>query len=361
MTATALLQSLPAYYVYACLIGLFFAWYALEEDEGIWSLLQAAAGSLVILGVFALCGLRNERVIHPWFAGTAAAPISYYLLMILGFVRETRARHRSLHKIYDSIPLEHRQGKKVIRWWSSLDYVRHAKAEKILKSMVRDYQVNEAIDMFSMIAREHATTLSRKRTQNAFLDEYGQLREGNWRGHANYFINEVALPQLKLADKCIDLPYSQWYEVLNEIVPYKAGAPVELIAIPYDSVETGPDYEEYVAGILRAGDWQAQLTPRTGDHGADIIATRDGKRVAVQCKFYSTPVGNKSVQEIYSAKDFYACDAAVVVSNADYTRHARKIAASLNVALLHHDMLIQTLNDVRPEDDALRISSGDRV
>jgi hypothetical protein len=282
--------------------------------------------------------------------------------MILGFVRETRARHRYLHKIYDSIPFEHRHGKKLIRWWSCLDYVWHAKAEKNLKSMVRDYQVNEAIDMFSIIAREHATTLSRKRTQNAFLDEYGQLREGNWRGHANYFINEVALPQLKQADKCIDLPYLQWYEVLNEIVPYKAGAPVELTSIPYASVVTGRDYELYVAGILTDGGWHAQVTPQSGDHGSDIIATRDGKRVAVQCKFFSSPVSNSSVQEVYSAKDFYECHAAVVVSNADYTRAARKIAASLNVALLHHDMLIQSLGGERDiNGELLQISSGDRV
>lgn len=363
MTATALLQSLPALYVYACLVGLLIGWVALENDESVWELCQVAAGSLVLLGICALCGLRNERVINPWLAGTAAAPTSYYLLMFLGYVGEFRARNRSLRKLFDSIPLEHRFGRNPIRWWSCLDYEWHAKAEKALKGMARDYQVNEAISMFSRIAREHATTLSRKRTQNAFLDEYGQLREGNWRGHANYFITDVALPQLKLANKMCDLPYSKWYEVLNEIIPYKAGAPVELTSIPYDSVVTGRDYEVYVAGILKDGGWETQLTPQSGDHGADIIATLDGKRVAVQCKFFSaSAVGNSSVQEVYSAKDFYECHAAVVVSNADYTRAARKIAASLNVALLHHDMLIQALSDERPQEkEVLKISSSDRI
>lgn len=362
MTATALLQSLPAYYVYACLIGLWMGWAALDNDDSVWELLQFAFGSLVILGIFALCGLRNERVIHPWLAGTAAVPISYYLLMFIGYIRESRGRSRSLRQLYESIPVDQRFGKNPIRWWSCLDYVWHANAEKTLKAMVRDCQANEAIAMFSKIAREHATTLSRKRTQNAFLDEYGQLREGNWRAHANYFISEVALPQLRLADKTVDLPYSKWYEVLNEIVPYKAGAPVELTSIPYPSAGNGRGYELYVAGILRDGGWDTQVTPQSGDHGADIIATKDGRRVAVQCKFFTSKVGNSSVQEIYSAKDFYECHAAVVVSNAEYSRAARKIASSLNVALLHHDMLIHALSGDRPQEkEVLQISSTDRI
>jgi restriction system protein len=364
MTATALLQSLPAFYVYACLVGLWMGWAALDNDDGVWELLQVAAGSLLLLGICALCGLRNERVIHPWLAGTAAAPISYYLLRFLSYVRESRVRNRLLHNLYHSIPLEHRFGRNPIRWWSCLDYDWHAKAEKALKGMVRDYQTNEAIAMFSRIAREHATTLSRKRTQNAFLDEYGLLREGNWRAHANYFISEVAIPQLKLAEKIIDLPYSQWYELLNEIVPFKAGAPVEQASIPYPSVGNGRGYELYVAGILRNGGWDTQVTPQSGDHGADIIATKDGRRVAVQCKFFSSKVGNSSVQEIYSAKDFYECHSAVVVSNAEYSRAARKIASSLSVALLHHDMLIQALSGDRPQEkEVLQISSssGDRI
>jgi restriction system protein len=361
MTAIALLQSTPALYVYASLLGIFIGSMYLSDDTDFWPCIWNSIVSLLVLGFFMVCGLKNPRIINPWLIATALAPVSYYTFIFLGFVRESRSRRRTLVASLNSIPIEHRSGKSPIRWWSHLDHPGFLKADKALKALAKESSIDDAVVLFSKITRDHATTLSRKRTQNSYYDEYSKLRDGAWREHANYFIYNVALPQLKEDNKFVDLPYSRWYELLNELIPYKAGSPVDLIEIPYASVETGPDYEAYVAGILRAGDWQAQLTPRTGDHGADIIATRDGKRVAVQCKFYSSPVGNKCVQEIYSAKDFYACDAAVVVSNADYTKHARKIAASLNVALLHHDMLIQTLNDVRPEDDALRISSSDRV
>lgn len=112
----------------------------------------------------------------------------------------------------------------------------------------------------------------------------------------------------------------------------------------FAKVKNGVEYEHYVAWVLSSGGWTPQMTPGSGDHGADIIASRGGFRVAVQCKLYSSPVGNTSVQEVYSAKDFYGCHYAVVVSNAEFTRAARKISSSLGVALLHHDGLLKVIN-----------------
>jgi restriction system protein len=75
------------------------------------------------------------------------------------------------------------------------------------------------------------------------------------------------------------------------------------------------------------------LSPRT-----DIIAERDGKRIVVQCKFYSKPVGNKAVQEA-AARLHGRADKAIVVSNAAYTKAARQLAGTTGVILLHHDDL----------------------
>jgi restriction system protein len=90
---------------------------------------------------------------------------------------------------------------------------------------------------------------------------------------------------------------------------------------------------------LRRAGWDARLTTITGDQGTDIIAERDGKRVVVQCKFYSKPVGNKAVQEVAAAKQHERADQAVVVSNAAYTKAARQLAGTTGVFLLHHDDL----------------------
>lgn len=97
-------------------------------------------------------------------------------------------------------------------------------------------------------------------------------------------------------------------------------------------------YEEYCALLLRDAGWQADTTPLQ-DQGVDVIATLRGTKVAIQCKMYANPVGNKAVQEVVAGKMHYRAHLAVVVSTAPYTRSARALASSTNVLLLHHDQL----------------------
>jgi restriction system protein len=97
-------------------------------------------------------------------------------------------------------------------------------------------------------------------------------------------------------------------------------------------------YEEYCAVMLRDAGWQAQTTPLQ-DQGVDVIATLRGVKVAIQCKMYAHPVGNRAVQEIVAGRVHYGAHVAVVVSTASYTAAARELASSTQVLLLHHDQL----------------------
>jgi restriction system protein len=106
-----------------------------------------------------------------------------------------------------------------------------------------------------------------------------------------------------------------------------------------DDIDDGLAYERLCAEILEASGWEAQLTPTTGDQGADIIASKDGTRLVVQCKFYTTSVGNQSVQEAFAAMRFQRAQHAAVVTNSTYTKSARQLASSTGVLLLHHDQL----------------------
>ena len=80
-------------------------------------------------------------------------------------------------------------------------------------------------------------------------------------------------------------------------------------------------------------------TPVTGDHGVDLIAIIDKAKVCIQCKRYSNPVGNRAVQEVISGREYYGGTHAAVVSNAEFTTHARELAASTNVILISHTEL----------------------
>ena len=79
--------------------------------------------------------------------------------------------------------------------------------------------------------------------------------------------------------------------------------------------------------------------------GADVIAEKDGIKVAIQCKLYNNPVGNDSVQQVLAGKVFYGAQFAAVVSNSEFTKSAKQIAEISNVLLLHHEQ-VGKLNDL---------------
>ena len=97
---------------------------------------------------------------------------------------------------------------------------------------------------------------------------------------------------------------------------------------------SGTEFEDFMAEILhRSGIEVLELTKASGDFGADIIVMHEGERTAVQCKRYSRPIGVKAVQEAVSAKDYYKCTKAAVITNSTFTRQAVELAAESGVIL----------------------------
>jgi restriction system protein len=107
----------------------------------------------------------------------------------------------------------------------------------------------------------------------------------------------------------------------------------------YDESIDGIEYEHYCADILRKSGWIASVSKASNDQGVDIIASNQRLSVAIQCKKYSNPVGNKAVQEVTSGATFHNAEYSVVVSNSTYTTSARQLAAKSGVLLLHHSEL----------------------
>ena len=97
---------------------------------------------------------------------------------------------------------------------------------------------------------------------------------------------------------------------------------------------SGREFENYLMNIFRRFGYDVSGTPTTGDQGADMIVTMSGKRVAIQAKKYSSSVGNKAIQEVVSARTFYNCDEAWVVTNSSFTKSAKDLAQKCNVKIL---------------------------
>lgn len=97
----------------------------------------------------------------------------------------------------------------------------------------------------------------------------------------------------------------------------------------------GVEFETYVGRRLKAmGYKNVKVTQASGDFGADVIAVNlNGETVCIQCKHYSQPVGIKAIQEIYSAKQYYGCQKAMVITNSTYTQAAIDLAKSTGVDL----------------------------
>ena len=77
-----------------------------------------------------------------------------------------------------------------------------------------------------------------------------------------------------------------------------------------------------------------KVTQASGDFGADVLAfNTKGEYVCIQCKHYIKPVGIKAVQEIYSAKQYYKCQKAMVITNSTFTQAAIDLANKTGVDL----------------------------
>lgn len=96
----------------------------------------------------------------------------------------------------------------------------------------------------------------------------------------------------------------------------------------------GLGFEMYCADLLRAeGYKKVEVTRASGDQGVDVLATKDGEKYAIQCKYYSNPVSNAAVQQVLAGALYYGCDKAVVMTNSTFTKSARELAEKTGVIL----------------------------
>lgn len=120
---------------------------------------------------------------------------------------------------------------------------------------------------------------------------------------------------------------------------------------------TGFEFEEYMAQVLRDNGFRhVEVTVECGDQGVDILAVRNGKTYAIQCKNYVDLVGNKAVQEAYAGAQYYGCDIPVVVCPTDFTIPAQELAESTGVELWNGEKLshMMRVSGRRPHHDTKR-------
>ena len=195
-------------------------------------------------------------------------------------------------------------------------------------------QRDKIIQALRLLVREHGKELITRRRQLLLQDRYGYIDKKGWEKELDTFRMRVISPQVSLISS-LRMPIPD--ELIEKILRDEFG---DLIDVQTFEVRGSPiDYESYCCELLRSVGWRARLTQASGDQGADIIATKEDLKLVVQCKLYSRPVGNGAVQEASAARVHEGADYAAVVTNSTFTRAARSLAASNEIALVHHDHL----------------------
>lgn len=98
--------------------------------------------------------------------------------------------------------------------------------------------------------------------------------------------------------------------------------------------EDGFQFEENFAAILTLNGFNnVQVTQRSNDFGADIIAEKNDIKYAIQCKYYTSAVGVEAVQQVFAAKIHYSAHVAVVATNSVFTKAAQVLAKESGVLL----------------------------
>lgn len=109
----------------------------------------------------------------------------------------------------------------------------------------------------------------------------------------------------------------------------------------------GIDFEHWCASRLEEQGWSTTVSKASGDQGIDVVAIKDDFSVAIQCKRYNQPVGNKAVQEAFAGMRHYNADAAAVIATGGFTRSASELAQNTRVLLLDAENILAFTEQVR--------------
>ncbi|MCM3791080.1 restriction endonuclease [Domibacillus indicus] len=110
-------------------------------------------------------------------------------------------------------------------------------------------------------------------------------------------------------------------------------------------VMNGREFENYLGALFEAMGYEVEVTPASGDYGADLLMEKDETFIVVQAKRYSKAVGISSIQEVFSAKMYYQADEAWVVTNNTFSKNAFELAKRSGVKLIARRELIELITE----------------
>lgn len=119
--------------------------------------------------------------------------------------------------------------------------------------------------------------------------------------------------------------------------------------------QTWQSFERDLSRLLAyEGFNNVRLVGQTNDHGADVVATRFGKKWLFQAKHWGKPVGNSVIDETLSATKEYEADIPVIVASSGFDsaakkRHKQLLDEGIPLQLWDSSLLVQKTKRLRDD------------
>ncbi len=106
---------------------------------------------------------------------------------------------------------------------------------------------------------------------------------------------------------------------------------------------SGSEFEHHLANYFASQGYKIELTPASGDYGADLVLRTRTECIVVQAKRWNSKIGVSAVQEISTARHFYRANSALLITNSSLTKSAKELARRANVSVWERDKLFEKL------------------
>lgn len=188
--------------------------------------------------------------------------------------------------------------------------------------LLRQIQENENLHV-------HTAILRMANNCKKFAREEGLPFSGMFKKQIEMYSNRLSPENLKAAQECL-LDLQEYETVVGKIQEADR--------------MNGHEFEHWCANLLKKNGFSdVEVTKGSGDQGVDVLATKEGIRYAIQCKCYSSDLGNSPIQEVHAGKSMYHCQVGAVMTNRHFTSGAKELAEATGVLLWGREKLQEML------------------
>ena len=107
----------------------------------------------------------------------------------------------------------------------------------------------------------------------------------------------------------------------------------------------GREFEIAVANLFKCLGYNSQLTQYTSDGGVDIVLTKDGETIFVQCKAFKNNVGIATARELYGVMQDRGVNKGIIATLNGFTQGVYDFAKDKNIDLISLDDILKITSE----------------